>query len=94
MYHLKIIVKTLTAHILQAQGAEFGDCFCGGVTALVTSLDTVAPLLCGLGSGSGSRTGRLLQGEGQPTFASLMGNEAKPMIIDTDMVITNVQENA
>lgn len=58
----------------------------------MTSLGTVAPMLCGLGSGSGSRAGRLLQAEGQPTFASLMGNEAKPMIIDTDMV-TNDQEN-
>ena len=81
----------MVTHIFQAQGAGYEECFCGGVTSLVTSLGTVAPLVCSTdpGSAPGSRLGRMVEAEGVPTFASLMGSEAKPMIIDTDMV-TNV----
>ena len=58
------------------------------MTSLVTSLVTVAPLVCSSDPAPGSRLGRMVavDVEAVPTFASLMGSEAKPMIIDTDMV--------
>ena len=50
----------------------------------MTSLDRVAPLVC---TSSGSRGGRIYS-----SWAAATGVTAKPMIIDTDMVII-VQEN-
>ena len=69
---------------IQAQAADYEECFCTGVSALVTSLHSVAPMVC---TSSGSRGGRMYS-----SWAAAAGVAAKPMIIDTDMVII-VQEN-
>jgi len=61
----------------QAQAADYEECFCKGVSSLVTSLDRVAPLVC---TSSGSRGSRMYS-----SWAAAAGVAAKPMIIDTDM---------
>jgi len=85
----KIDPQCFSDALTKAQGAGYEVCFCGGVTSLVTSLVTVAPLVCSSDPAPGSRLGRMVavDAEAVPTFASLMGSEAKPMIIDTDMAI-------
>ena len=76
---MQVVPYINISYSIKALEDENDECFCKGVASLVSSLEGVAPLVC---SSSGSRGPKMYN-----SWAAATGVTAKPMIIDTDMVI-------